>query len=263
MSAWDKIFDQWNEGRANAPFLFTAGPCSIEDEAQFEEICQKISDLKLTTVRGGLNKLRTHRESFQGLREKGKSLSLNVLAKHQLSFVSEITDPRQVEWMDDLVGAYQVGSRNMYNYDLLRELGRSEKPVVLKRAFSATIDEWIQASEYVEKEGNKKVLLCERGIRSFDSKTRNVLDLGAVAYLKSHSHLPVMVDPSHGCGRRDLILPLAKAAVAVGADGLMTEIHPRPENALSDASQTLNFAEFTQLHDEVSKLLFHFDRPIV
>ena len=151
----------------------------------------------------------------------------------------------------------------MYNYDLLRELGRSEKPVVLKRAFSATIDEWIQASEYVEKEGNKKVLLCERGIRSFDSKTRNVLDLGAVAYLKSHSHLPVMVDPSHGCGRRDLILPLAKAAVAVGADGLMTEIHPRPENALSDASQTLNFAEFTQLHDEVSKLLFHFDRPIV
>ncbi len=225
-------------------FLVIAGPCSIESEAHLRETAQGVKNAGAAVLRGGIFKMRTNPTSFQGMGSSAFSFLKEIKSELKMPLVSEITDPRQISDMMDLVDMFQVGSRNMYNYALLKELGQVNKPVLLKRGFSATADEWINAAEYIYKGGNEGVVLCERGIRTFETTTRNTLDLNTVAYLKAHTSFPVIVDPSHGTGRPELIGPMSLAAAAVGADGIIIEVHPRPKEALSDGHQALTFAQF-------------------
>ncbi|RYZ69448.1 MAG: 3-deoxy-7-phosphoheptulonate synthase, partial [Proteobacteria bacterium] len=207
-----------------------------------------------TILRGGVYKMRTSPDAFQGLGSNALSFVDEVTKNLGMPIVSEVTDPRQVADFAQAVDMFQVGSRNMYNYELLRELGQFKKPVLLKRAFAATVDEWIKAADYVIKGGNDNVVLCERGIRTFEPTTRNTLDLNSVAYLKAHTSFPVVVDPSHGTGRPELILPMSLAGVAAGADGLIIEVHPRPSEALSDAHQAITFEQFRTIVEQVTKV---------
>lgn len=236
-------------------FSIIAGPCSVESAEQFELSAKRIYGLGAAGLRGGLKKMRTKPDSFQGLGRSAIPFVKDTLSRIPIPFVSEITDPRDCDWMLDMVDAFQVGTRNMYNYDLLRELGRTKKPVILKRAFSALVDEWIHAAEYIARGGNTNIVLCERGIRSFESKLRNTLDLGAVAYLKRNTDFAVIVDPSHACGQRELVEPLSLAAAACGADGLLIEAHPTPKLAFSDSEQAIDFNELKSLVDKLDLLL--------
>lgn len=247
----------WNDffSTKNKSFSLVAGPCSIESEEQLRTIATHIKKQGVSFLRGGVYKLRTNPSAFQGLGQEAFELVKKIKKETNLSFVAEITDPRQMEELDSFVDMIQVGSRNMYNYSLLKDLGKTNKPVLLKRGFSATLDEWVNAAEYVRAGGNPYVILCERGIRSFDSKTRNVLDLAAVSYLKQHTDFMVYVDPSHATGRRDLVIPMAKAAVVAGADGVMVEVHPEPAKALSDGPQALTLDDYTQLVSDIKQLL--------
>ena len=213
-------------------------------------------------LRGGLFKMRTRPESFQGLGSEAFSIAKQVKQEVQLPFVSEITDPRQMSDMYDVVDMFQVGSRNMHNYSLLKELGQQNKPVLLKRSFSGRIEEWLMSAEYILKEGNPNVILCERGIRTFETATRNTFDLNAVAYLKQNTHLPVIADPSHGTGQRPLVRPMALAAAAAGADGIIVEVHPRPDQAKSDGFQALNTNDFEDLMKRLSLVLQAVDRKV-
>lgn len=231
-----------------------AGPCSLESLEIFQKTAQWVKSQGATLLRGGMFKLRTHPKSFQGLGSDAFTLAQRVREETGLPFVSEITDPRQVSDMMGVVDAFQVGSRNMHNYALLKELGQTDKPVILKRGFSGLIKEWILAAEYIEKEGNNRVILCERGIRTFEQATRNTFDINAIAFLKQNSHYPVLADPSHGTGVRSLVSPAALAAVAAGADGLMIEVHPDPDSALSDGFQTLTFDQFAELMPSVRQV---------
>ncbi len=231
-----------------------AGPCSIESRAHLLENALGVKAAGATLLRGGIYKMRTSPDSFQGIGSSGFGFVNDVKREVGMPLVSEVTDPRQVGDLAEVVDVFQVGSRNMYNYELLRELGRLRKPVLLKRAFAATVDEWIKAADYVLKGGNNDVLLCERGIRTFEPSTRNTLDLNSVAYLKAHTSFPVVVDPSHGTGRPELILPMSLAAVGAGADALIIEVHPRPSEALSDADQALSFEHFAKVSSQVSKV---------
>jgi 3-deoxy-7-phosphoheptulonate synthase len=206
--------------------------------------------------------MRTDPKSFQGLGRAAFEAAHKVSRESGLPLVSEVSDPRQIEELYDFVDVFQVGTRNMYNYSLLKELGKLDRPVLLKRGFSALVEEWLYAAEYVSSEGNSRVILCERGIRTFERATRNTLDLSAVAFVKQRSGLPVVVDPSHGTGVRSLVEPMALAAVAAGADGLLIEVHPSPENALSDGAQTLNFAEFDTLMAKVKAMLPLFSKQL-
>ncbi len=224
-----------------------AGPCSIESETHLRETALAVSARGASLLRGGVFKMRTSPESFQGIGTPAFEFLARVKAEANMPLVSEITDPRQLDMMVESVDLFQVGSRNMYNYELLKELGRTNKPVILKRAFAATIDEWIHAAEYVVRGGNDKVILCERGIRTFETATRNTLDLNAVAWIKAHTDFAVIVDPSHGTGRRELVTPMALAGIAAGADGIICEVHPRPDQALSDAFQALDYEAFEKL----------------
>ncbi len=243
-------------------FVVLAGPCSIESKEQFHKLAQFAQDEGASMLRGGIYKLRTNPKSFQGLGEEAFEAVRHVRKNFSMPIVSEITDPRQMEVLEDLIDVYQVGTRNMYNYALLKELGKSRKPVLLKRGFSALIDEWLHAADYVLDGGNPNVILCERGIRTFETKLRNTLDLAAVAYVKRHSQLPVIVDPSHGTGRTDLIEPLTLASAAVGADGVLIEVHHDPEKALSDGHQALNFLQFRSLMNRLRPLLASIGRPL-
>lgn len=236
-------------------FPVIAGPCSVESEEQFATSLSLAHAAGAACIRGGLKKMRTKPDSFQGLGRDGVPFVLKALKNNPLPFVSEITDPRDLEWMDEVVDAYQIGTRNMYNYDLLKEVGRCKKPVILKRAFSAYIDEWIHAAEYIARTGNTQIILCERGIRSFEPRLRNTLDLGAVAYLKANADFPVIVDPSHATGDRDFVEPMALAAAAAGADGLLIEAHPNPRLAYSDSQQALDFESLGRLMIRLEKLL--------
>ncbi len=227
--------------------VIMAGPCSIESESHLRETAIAVKQSGASVLRGGIFKMRTSPESFQGLGAPAFDFLSKVKHDAQLPMISEITDPRQIELMLESVDMFQVGSRNMYNYELLKELGRIHRPIMLKRAFAATIDEWIHAAEYVVKGGNNQVVLCERGIRTFETATRNTLDLNAVAWIKAHTDFPVVVDPSHGTGRRELVLPMALAGIAAGADGLICEVHPVPDKALSDSFQALSFDSFEEL----------------
>lgn len=222
-----------------------AGPCAIEDEQQMETVAAALSAQGVKYIRGGAFKPRTSPYSFQGLGFDGLKMMRTIADRHHLKIVSEIMTPRQLENAGPLIDIIQIGARNMYNYDLLKELGHCQKPILLKRGLSATIEEFMLAAEYIAQEGNNQIILCERGIRTFERATRNTLDISAVPLLKNQTSLPVMVDISHAAGRKDLLQPLAKAALAAGADGLMLEVHPWPAGALSDAQQQLDLTEFT------------------
>lgn len=235
-------------------FHIVAGPCSIESKDQFLSLAKKLKSIGVKFLRGGLHKLRTRPDSFQGHREIAYPWAVEVKNELDMGFISEVTDPRQISDMYDVIDCFQVGARNMYNYDLLKELGKTDKPVLLKRSFSATIDEWLSASDYIRENGNNNIILCERGIRTFETKTRNTLDLNAVAYIKKFTDLPVMADPSHGTGRSDLVHQMALSSVAAGASSLLIEVHETPENALSDKDQAINIAQFENLFKDCTKL---------
>lgn len=236
-------------------FTIIAGPCAVESEKQMESIARYLNKLDIKLIRGGAFKPRTSPESFQGLGMDGLKILKDVSNTYGLKVISEIMDPRDIEESYDYIDIFQIGSRNMQNYSLLKEIGKTDKPVLLKRGMSATLDEWIKASEYIEKEGNKGIILCERGIRTFEDYTRNTLDLMSVPILKSRTKYPIIVDPSHGTGRKELILPATKAALAINADGIMIEIHPEPDKALSDGGQSLDFNEFEDLLKQIKKYI--------
>ncbi len=229
------------------PVLF-AGPCSVETPEQMDTIAAALAELPGPTIfRAGAYKPRTNPYSFQGLREDGLRLLQSTARRHGLPTVTEVLDTATLDVVAEHADMLQVGARNMYNTELLKALGKVAKPVLLKRGFMATLDEFLLSAEYILSHGNEAVVLCERGIRTFEPWTRNTLDLAAVALLKKETALPVIVDLSHALGRRDIMLPCARAALAVGADGLMLEVHHRPEQALSDGFQQLNLNEFAAL----------------
>ncbi len=236
-------------------FTVIAGPCSIESEKQFLPTIRSVLNHGASVVRGGIYKMRTQADSFQGLGDKALFLVEKMKQETKAPFIAEITDPRQMEKLSSVVDCFQVGSRNMYNYELLKELGKQPKPVLLKRGFSALIKEWVKAAEYLMTSGNNNVILCERGVRCFEGPMRNILDLSAVAYLKEHFQFPVIVDPSHGTGRPEIIQAMSKAAVACGADGLMIEVHPHPEKALSDGFQALTPEKFREMMVELKPFI--------
>ncbi len=237
------------------PYLnLIVGPCSIESRQQIFEIAHLLSELGISFIRGGAYKPRTSPYSFQGLGTSGLSLIKEAAEAYDLMVVSELMDQSLLPEFEENVDILQVGSRNMSNYHLLKALGNSNKPVLLKRGMYATLNEWLLAAEYILVNGNERVILCERGLRTYDTAVRNHLDIAAVPAVKEVSHLPVWVDPSQGTGKRSLVLPMAKAAVTAGADGIMMEVHPDPDKAFSDANQTLHFNSLRQLTDELPPL---------
>lgn len=232
-------------------FNIIAGPCAVENYKQMDEIGNFLQKIGVKILRGGAFKPRTNPNSFQGLGLEGLEILYDIKQKYGFSIISEIMDPRDIDSSHDYIDIIQIGSRNMQNFSLLKEIGKTNKPVMLKRGMSATIKEWIMAAEYIRAEGNEKIILCERGIRTFEDYTRNTLDLMSVPILKEISDYPIFVDPSHGTGRKELVLPASKAAKALDADGIIVEIHPEPEKALSDGMQSLNFKEFEDLYKEL------------
>ena len=228
-----------------------AGPCSIESEEQIERTTEAIARAGATVVRGGAFKPRSSPYSFQGLGEKGLQMLRAAADRHGLLTVTEVMDHTQIPLLVEYADILQVGARNMQNFNLLKKLGELRKPVLLKRGQSATIEELLLSAEYILAGGNYDVILCERGIRTFESYTRNTMDISAIPVVKKLSHLPIVADPSHGTGRRDKVLPMARAAVAAGADGLLIEVHCNPDNALSDGAQSLWPEQFTELMEQL------------
>jgi len=231
--------------------VVAAGPCAVESAEQMQTIAERVARLGAKLLRGGAFKPRTSPYTFQGLGEQGLKLLRQAADKNGLLVVSEVMDPSQISLMLPYVDVLQVGARNMQNYHLLRALGEVSKPVLLKRGMSATIEELLLSAEYIMAGGNYNVILCERGIRTFETYTRNTLDIAAIPVIKKLSHLPIIADPSHGTGRRDKVSPMARAAVAAGADGLLIEVHHDPEHALSDGAQSLYPDQFAQLMAEL------------
>ena len=228
-----------------------AGPCSVESAEQIDTVAARVASLGAKVLRGGAFKPRTSPYSFQGLGQKGLELMRRAADQHGLLAVSEVMDHTQIAMMLDYVDVLQVGARNMQNYNLLKELAKVSKPVLLKRGISATIEELLLSAEYIMSGGNYNVILCERGIRTFESYTRNTLDVSAIPVVHKLSHLPIVVDPSHGTGRRDKVSPMARAALAAGADGLLIEVHNDPDHALSDGAQSLYPDQFEELMKEL------------
>jgi 3-deoxy-7-phosphoheptulonate synthase len=236
-------------------FGLIAGPCSVEYREQTLETARAVAAAGATMLRGGAFKPRTSPYTFQGLGVEALEILREASAETGLPIVTELMDPRHVEEVVEAADVIQIGARNSQNFLLLSEVGRAEKPVLLKRGLSTSVEELLMAAEYVAKEGNERIILCERGIKTFETATRFTLDLGAVAVLKQETHLPVIVDPSHAAGRRDIVLPLARAAAAVGADGIIVETHPRPEEALSDGPQQIPTSEFAEFAAEVGAIV--------
>jgi len=228
-------------------FAVIAGPCAIENKDQIHKSAAIVKKHGGIGLRGGAFKPRTSPYSFQGLEEEGLKLMQQASLEYSLPSVTEVIDASHVDMMSQYVDAFQVGARNMQNFRLLKAVGQTDKPVILKRGMSATIEELLLAAEYIYNEGNHNIIICERGIRTFEKATRNTLDLGAVAYIKTKSHLPVIVDPSHGTGIRELVSPMARAAAACGADGIIVEVHYDPQVALSDGMQSLDEKDFEKL----------------
>ncbi|WP_019543179.1 3-deoxy-7-phosphoheptulonate synthase [Selenomonas bovis] len=231
-----------------------AGPCAVESEDQLKEAARCVREGGAQFLRGGAFKPRTSPYDFQGLAEKGLKMLREAADENGLKVVTEIVDKDDMELIGTYADVYQVGARNMQNFQLLKALGKAKKPVMLKRGLSSTISEWLNAAEYIAAGGNENIILCERGIRTYETFTRNTLDLSAVAAVKELSHLPIIVDPSHGTGRWQMVRPMARAAIAAGADGLIIEVHPHPEVALSDGNQSLTPKNFNRLMEEVKQI---------
>lgn len=247
MQAYDSQVKFGNTTIGGGSFAVIAGPCAIENQTQIEKSAAIVKKHGGIGLRGGAFKPRTSPYSFQGLEEKGLQLMQQAAQKYNLPSVTEVIDASHVDMMSQYIDGFQIGARNMQNFRLLKAVGQTDKPVILKRGMSATIEELLLAAEYIFNEGNKNIIICERGIRTFEKATRNTLDLGAVAYIKTKSHLPVIVDPSHGTGIRELVSPMARAAAACGADGIIVEVHYDPQVALSDGMQSLNENDFERL----------------
>src|SRR3989440_4716811 len=235
-------------------FGFIAGPCTVETREQTLETARAVAAEGVTMLRGGAFKPRTSPYAFQGLGDEALEILKEAREETGLPLVTELMDPRHVEAVVETTDVIQIGARNMSNFSLLTEVGRADKPVLLKRGLAATIEELLMAAEYILKEGNSRVILCERGIKTFETSMRFTLDIGAVPMLKLETHLPVIVDPSHAAGRHDLVLPLARPAVAAGADGIIVEVHPAPEEALCDGPQQIPAAEFEDFASEIRAL---------
>lgn len=240
-------------GEGNPTFIF--GPCAVESYEQVLAVAKSIKEKGLTLLRGGAYKPRTSPYDFQGLGLEGLKILKRVADETGLSVVTEIITPTHLEEALDYIDVIQIGARNMQNFELLKEAGMVNKPVLLKRGLSATIAEFINAAEYIISKGNSNIMLCERGIRTYERATRNTLDISAVPILKQETHLPVFVDVTHSTGRRDLLLPTAKAAIAVGADGVMAEVHPDPAVALSDSAQQMDIAQFDEFYKAIQKFM--------
>jgi 3-deoxy-7-phosphoheptulonate synthase len=247
----DTVVDVGGVPVGGGHFAPIAGPCAVETREQLFACAEAVAKAGATILRGDAFKPRTSPYSFQGLAEKGLELLADARDEFGLPFVAEAVDPRDVALVSSYADLIRVGTRNMANFTLLSELGRQDKPVMLKRGLTATVEEWLNAAEYIYKEGNHDIIMCERGIRTFETATRNTLDIAAVPVLKELSHLPVVVDPSHSGGRRTLVAALTRVAVASGADGFMVDVHPAPETALVDGPQAILPGEFAQLMSQV------------
>lgn len=239
-----------------------AGPCSVESEEQIIEIAKEVKEIGANFLRGGAFKPRTSPYAFQGMKYEGLELLKKARENTKLPIVTELMSPYDIETFVENVDVIQVGARNMQNFDLLKELGKTNKPILLKRGLSATIEEWLMSAEYIMAGGNENVILCERGIRTFENYTRNTLDLSAVPAVKKLSHLPIVIDPSHSAGKYWMVEPLAKAAIAVGADGLIIEVHNDPANALCDGPQSIKPSKFAKLMEELKVIAAAVGREI-
>ena len=233
----------------NKPIVI-AGPCSIENYNRLDKIANLLKEVGVKCIRGGAYKPRTSPYDFQGLGEDGLKILNEVAEKYGLLAITEVVDTRHVELVSKYVSILQIGSRNMDNYELLKEVGNAKNTVMLKRGFSATINEFMLAAEYIAKNGKNNIILCERGIRTFETKTRNTLDISCIPIIKLETNLPIIVDLSHSLGRKDIVYPIAKAVIAVGGDGIMIEVHPDPNSALSDNEQQMNVSEFKEFMDK-------------
>ncbi len=247
----DSVITVGNTTIGPGTFTVMAGPCAIESHDQILESAIAVKKAGASFLRGGAYKPRTSPYSFQGLEEEGLKYMKEAGEAAGINTICEVTSERAIETAVKYVDMLQVGARNMQNFELLREVGRSGKPVLLKRGMCSTIDEWLNAAEYIISEGNPNIVLCERGIRTYETATRNTLDISAVPVIRQKSHLPIIVDPSHATGVREYVEPLAKAATAAGADGLMVEVHPCPEKALSDGAQSLTFDQFDKMMEDL------------
>lgn len=234
--------------------IIMAGPCAIESYEQLLETAKFIKSNGANMLRGGAFKPRTSPKSFQGLKEEGLEILKAVKKETNLPVITELMDARDLDKLYEVADVIQIGSRNMQNFTLLSEVGKQDKPVMLKRGISSTITEWIGAAEYIAIGGNNKIIMCERGIRTYNDYTRNTLDISAVPIIKKETNLPVIVDPSHATGVRYLVKPMSIASLAAGADGIMVEVHPNPSEALSDGPQSLHFEEFKDLMESIKKL---------
>ena len=246
-----------------AELAIVGGPCSVESYSQMETVASQLVTAPVQALRGGVYKPRTSPYDFQGLGVEGLQILAAIRQQYGVPVITEVMSIAQIEEVVAHADMLQVGSRNMQNFDLLKALGQVNKPVLLKRGLAATIEEFVMAAEYILSGGNSQVVLCERGIRSFDTYTRNVLDLGAVAALKQLTHLPVIVDPSHAVGKRELVAPVAKAAIACGADGLIIECHPEPEKSVSDARQAISLEDMVSLVESLRPLAAAVGRVVV
>ena len=243
--------------------IIMAGPCAVESESQIHEIAQAVKKAGAKVLRGGAFKPRTSPYSFQGLGKEGLKYLQEAAKKQNMLTVSEVMDVGAVELVASHIDILQIGARNMQNFALLKEVGKSKKPVLLKRGMAATVEDLLMAAEYIISSGNPNIILCERGIRTFETYTRNTMDISAIPVVKKRSHLPIIADPSHGTGRRDKVAPMARAAVAAGADGLIIEVHTNPDKALSDGAQSLLPSQFESLMEELRIIAWAIGRRVV
>ncbi len=247
----NSVFNIGKEEIGGKKFQIIAGPCAIESEEQMEIVASTLKADGVGAIRGGAFKPRTSPYDFQGLGQKGLDILRHIKTKYDIPVVTEVVGIPTIEAVAKVADCIQIGARNCQNFNLLENVAKAGRPVLLKRGMSTTIEEWLNAAEYLQVNGCKNVILCERGIRTFETATRNTLDIGAIAVVKKESHLPIVVDPSHAAGKLEYVLPLAKAAVAVGADGIIVESHPQPIKALSDAAQQIPCADFKKFIDEL------------
>ena len=243
--------------------VMMAGPCTIEDQDQMNESASNLKRIGCHLLRGGAFKPRTSPYSFQGHGESGLKIIKSAGEKYGLKIITEVTEVSQIPLVSEYTDIFQIGTRNMQNFAMLSQLGKVQKPVLLKRGMSATIDDLLLSAEYILSSGNQNVILCERGIRTFEPYTRNTLDISAIPAIKSLSHLPIIVDPSHSSGRREFVSPLSRAAIAAGADGILVEVHPDPDNSVCDAEQAITFGHYTELLSECRKIAETLNRTII